>query len=49
MDLALTWSHVKPWTHTISNQQASPNTVAKSIARGPKAMRYRNGLMRIGI
>jgi hypothetical protein len=36
-------------THTISNQQASPKTLAKSTAIGPKAMRNRNGFMRIGI
>jgi len=53
-DLALTWSHVKlakemARTHTVSNQQASPNTLAKSTASGPKAMRYRNGSMRIVI
>ena len=54
MDLALTWGHVKlakemARIHTIRNQQASPNTLAKSIASGPKATRYRNGFTRIGI
>src|SRR5262249_20707947 len=42
-------SHAPPRTHIISNQQASPITLAKSTAIGPKAMRYRNGLMRIVI
>ena len=50
--LAITWSQVKlakemARTDTISNQQASPIALAKSTASGPKAMRYRNGLMRI--
>ena len=36
-------------THMVSNQQASPNTLAKSTATCPKTMRYRNGFMRIGI
>src|SRR5215469_13421898 len=42
-------SHAPARTHIISNQQASPITLAKSTAIGPKAMRYRNGLMRIVI
>ena len=45
----ITASHAPPRTHIISNQQASPITLAKSTAIGPKAMRYRNGLMRIVI
>jgi len=54
VDLALTWSQVKlakemARTRTISNQQASPNTLAKSTATCPKTMRYRNGFVKIGI
>ena len=53
-DPALTWSHVKlakemARTHMISNQQASPIALAKSTVSGPKAMRYRNGFMRMVI
>jgi hypothetical protein len=36
-------------THVISNKQASPTTLAKSTANGPKAIRNRNGFMRISI
>jgi len=36
-------------THTISNQQASPITLAKSIAIGPKAVRYRNSFITMRI
>jgi hypothetical protein len=33
----------------VSNQQASPITLAKRIATSPKAVRNSNGFMRIGI
>ena len=42
-------SHAIAPTHIISNKQASPKTLAKSTAIGPKAMRNSNGFMRIGI
>ena len=43
-------SHAMARTHIIiSNQPASPKTLAKSTAIGPKATRNRNGFMRIGI
>ena len=42
-------SHAPARTHIISNQPASPIALAKSTAIGPKAMRYRNGFMRIVI
>ena len=34
-------SHAMPRTHIISNEQASPNALAKSTAACPKAMTYR--------
>jgi hypothetical protein len=53
VDLALTWSHLKFATemalaNIVSNQPASPITLAKRTAACPKAMRNRNGFMRIG-
>jgi len=42
-------NHAPARTHIISNQPASPIALAKSTAIGPKAMRYRNGFMRIVI
>src|SRR5262245_50630463 len=42
-------NHAPTRTHIISNQPASPIALAKSTAIGPKAMRYRNGFMRIVI
>src|SRR5215471_21470631 len=42
-------SHAPARTHIISNQPASPIALAKSTAISPKAMRYRNGFMRIVI
>jgi hypothetical protein len=41
-------SHAIARTHVIRNKQASPKTLIKSTANGPKAMRNRNGLTRIG-
>src|SRR6516162_7993395 len=32
-------------THIVSNAQASPTTLAKSTAMGPKAVRYRNSFI----
>jgi hypothetical protein len=42
-------SHAIARKHVISNKQASPKTLAKSTAIGPKAMRNSNGFMRIVI
>jgi hypothetical protein len=42
-------SHAIARTHVISNKQVNPKTLAKSTANGPKAMRNRNGFMRIVI
>jgi hypothetical protein len=54
VEFALTWSHLKFATemalaNIVSNQQASPITLAKRIATSPKATRHSNGFMRIGI
>jgi hypothetical protein len=54
VEFALTWSHLKFATemalaNIVSNQQASPITLAKSTPASPKAVRNSNGFMRIGI